>query len=75
MKTPLTSKVEGFTGPCKPTWLNHNQVCQRLDGGVSGFFKAVRPVKFLGMTFWLKHGNEFHGILRWGDTEITSTKP
>ena len=58
----LTSKVKGYEGPCKPTWVNRNQVCNRFDGGVSGFFRLVR--KRLGIH--LKTGDQFHGIVRDG---------
>jgi len=29
------SKVKGFEGKCFATWLNTNQVCNRLDSGVT----------------------------------------
>jgi hypothetical protein len=55
------SIVPCFEGTCKPTWLNRNQIYNRVDGGVSGFFKLVRKPKFF--PFYIKYGNEFHGII------------
>jgi len=65
----LISKVKGFEGQCKPTWLNHNLVYHRFDGGVSGFFKLVE--KRFG--YYFKIGEEFHGIVRDGQT-VESTE-
>lgn len=58
MKT-ITSTVAGYEGICTPTWLNTNRVLNRLDGGVTGFFKLTR--RRFGL-YW-KTGEEFHGIL------------
>jgi hypothetical protein len=58
----LISKVKGFEGPCKPTWINKNQIDRKFDGGVSGFFKLVK--KRFG--FYFKTGKQFHGIVRDG---------
>ena len=55
----LMSEVKGFEGLCKPTWINRNIVCIRLDGGITGFFKLVK--KRWG--FYFKTGKEFHGII------------
>lgn len=63
----LTSVVPGFVGPCAPVWVNRNQVCRRLDGGVTGFFKLTRWGVF-------RVGDEFHGIIRQGLT-VESTAP
>ncbi len=56
----LTSKVRRHEGLCKPTWVNCNQVCNRFDNGVTGFFKLVKR----RFGFYLKTGKEFHGIVR-----------
>lgn len=66
----LISKVKGFEGPCKPTWLNKSQLYNRLDGGISGFFKLVEK-KF---GFYFKIGKEFHGIIRDGKHVETACK-
>lgn len=58
----LHSTVKNFEGDCSPTWLNNNQIDNRLDGGITGFFKRVKP----GFLFKRKHGKEFHGIIRNG---------
>ena len=63
------STVEGFEGDCRPTWLNTNQVWNRLDGGVTGFFKHIKMTK-IGL--YVKTGKEFHGIIL-PDGEIRST--
>lgn len=60
----LKSNVPYYEGPCKPTWLNRNQIDNRMDGGVSGFFKIVRKLRFL--PFYVKTGREFHGIIKGG---------
>lgn len=66
----LTSNVPEHQGPCVPTWLNRNQVCQRMDGGVSGFFKRVRLWHGIPLC---KQGEEFHGIIKWGSNVVEST--
>jgi len=65
----LISKVKRHEGLCKPTWINKNQLCHRFDGGVTGFFKLVK--KRFG--FYFKTGEEFHGIVRDGET-VESTE-
>ena len=70
MKKILNSNVSGFRGLCTPVWLNKNQVCHRLDGGISGFFKMVRK-RWFG---WQKIGKEFHGIIVFGEVKVTDTK-
>jgi len=64
----LKSKVKGFEGLCKPIWLNKNQVCHRLDNGITGFFKLIH--KKFGIYF--KIGKEFHGIIK--DRIVYSTE-
>ena len=56
----LISKVRRHEGLCKPAWVNRNQVCNRFDNGVTGFFKLVKR----RFGFYLKTGKEFHGIVR-----------
>ncbi len=58
----LQSEVPGHEGPCAPVWVNRNQVCHRLDGGVTGFFRNARKRGW----FWFRFGPEFHGIIRRG---------
>ena len=65
----LESKVNDREGACVPVWLNRNQVCRRLDGGVSGFFRRVRLV--MGVPLY-KFGEEFHGIVKDGRTVVTT---
>ena len=55
----LKSKVPGHEGECKPVWLNRNETCNRIDGGVTGFFKLVR--RRFGIAW--RYGEEFHGII------------
>jgi len=63
------SKVKRHEGLCKPTWVNRNQVCNRFDNGITGFFKLVKR----RFGFYLKTGEEFHGIVRSGNiVESTS---
>jgi hypothetical protein len=64
------SQVRDHEGHCTPTWLNRNQVCNRLDRGVSGFFKRVRRGKWFG--FWHKYGEEFHGMIGRDDAVYTT---
>lgn len=64
----MISTVPGHEGRCKPTWINRNQVFNKIDGGITGFFKLVyRRYGFL----W-RYGPEFHGIIR--DGEVHSTE-
>lgn len=69
MKT-LKSNVFGYKGLCKPTWINHNQVCHMLDQGVTGFFRLVEK-RWWG---YKKVGKEFHGIIKNGEVETTMDK-
>ena len=59
----LISKVKEHAGLCKPVWLNKNEFLRRLDGGITGFFKNVKPVKILFFTIYKKYGKEFHRII------------
>lgn len=60
----LISKVSGFEGPCKPVWINRNQVCIRLDGFITGFFRLGR---------WpFYKSKEFHGYIK--GNEVFSTE-
>lgn len=52
------SMVPAHEGKCYPTWLNQNQVMNRLDGGQTGFFKTT-------------DGREFHGIIWQGKVYST----
>ncbi len=65
----FNSNVKGYEGKCKPTWINKNQFCHRVDGGVTGFFKNVKKIWW----FWIKVGKEFHGIVK-ANREIYSTE-
>ena len=68
----LISQVKGFEGPCKPTWLNQNTVCNRLDNGVTGYFKLTKISTVFGIPFTEGVGHEFHGIINNGI--VTSTE-
>jgi hypothetical protein len=63
------SKVPGHEGLCKPTWLNTNEVYNRLDGGVTGFFKTVKRRL---LVFYFRTGKEFHGIIKNGNVYSTA---
>lgn len=70
---PIISKVPGYAGLCKPTWLNKNIITRRLTGETTGFFRIV--TKRFGL--WWKRGEEFHGKLSWNEIEgvhVVSTK-
>lgn len=69
MKFYLTSTVPGHEGPCVHTWLNRNQVSNRFDGGVTGFFRRVKLWR--GWPLW-KTGPEFHGIIFRNRVETTT---
>ena len=66
MKT-LNSVVPGHEGECTPTWVNRYKILNRMDDGVSGFFKRVNVDTILGFTFKFRYGNEFHGVIRNGE--------
>lgn len=59
----LMSIVPGHGGYCRPVWLNRNQLDIRIHGGVSGFFRTVKPMPFFPV-LTIKTGPEFHGIVR-----------
>jgi hypothetical protein len=63
----LKSEVNGFKGECSPVWLNTSQLDNRLDGGVTGYFKLLRNT-WLGK--W-KTGKQFHGIIERGVVRTT----
>ncbi len=63
----LYSVVPNHEGKCRPTWINRNQVCNMLDGGVTGFFKLVQR----RFGFWWRVGPEFHGIISGGKVRST----
>ena len=66
-RTPLVSVVKGNEGLCLPTWLNENTVCNRLDRGITGYFRLVKK-------FWIfniQYGKEFHGIIKGNTVEST----
>jgi len=68
MKTKtLISNVSGYKDLCVPVWVNKNQVYNRLDRGITGFFRLVEK-RFWG---YKKIGEEFHGIIKNGNVETT----
>lgn len=68
----LTCLVPEHEGDCKPAWLNTNQLFNRLDGGVTGFFRRVERLAWWPY-FAVKVGPEFHGIVRGGTVYATKT--
>ena len=70
MKRTLISNVSGHKGLCVPVWVNKNQVYNRLDRGITGFFRLVEK-RFFG---YRKVGEEFHGIIKDCTVETTETK-
>lgn len=68
MKLYLTSRVPLREGPCVHTWLNRNQIYNRLDGGVTGFFRRVKLWRGIPL---YKTGPEFHGIIKGNSVEST----
>ena len=65
------SEVPGHEGLCKASWLNRNQVCHRIDVGITGFFRLVRRNRF---GFWKRMGPEFHGMIRYNTDIVVSTR-
>jgi len=59
------SAVEGHEGKCFDVWLNQNQLDQRFDMGVTGFFRPLKK-KFPYI------GKVFHGIIK-NDGKVHST--
>lgn len=59
--------IPGHTGLCVAVWLNRNQVANRLDQGITGFFKHVEK----GWIFYHTVGPEFHGRIVWDGRTIT----
>lgn len=54
------------------TWRNDNQIDNRLDRGVSGFFRKAEPT-FIPYV-WKMTGEEFHGIVKdWRPDTVQST--
>lgn len=71
-KFTLQSRVTGSEGPCRPTWLNQNQVFRRIDGGVTGFFRQIESRWWC--PFGVMVGPEFHGIVRGRTGIVESTQ-
>lgn len=61
------SKVPDHEGPCAATWINPSGLNARLDGGRTGFFRRVRRV----WRVWISYGPEFHGIAPFGTDGTT----
>lgn len=68
----ITSAVPKHKGECLFTWKNKNQIDNRLDGGISGFFRSVEPT-FIPCVHKMK-GEEFHGIVLWNSRRVTTTE-
>jgi hypothetical protein len=66
----LQSLVPGYTGQCRPVWINTNQVHNRLDRGRTGFFRLVKRTPWL-LGLRVKTGPEFHGIVQDGCVQST----
>ena len=70
-KQILNSLIPNHEGECVPTWTNNNKVLNCVDNGVTGFFRNVKVVTILGMSFRRKVGEEFHGIVKCGNVRST----
>lgn len=70
-KPEFKSLVPGHEGDCFFTWRNWSGLCNRLDGGVTGWYKCGKQI-FPGV--WYLRGKEFHGIVKWDDYRVFSTK-
>lgn len=70
MKFIIESRVPSHEGACVHTWMNDNQVDNRLHGA-TGFFRRVKVWKGLPL---YKFGPEFHGVIRRGVVETTQCK-
>ena len=64
------SKVPGHMGLCVPTWRNQNYICNREDGGMSGFFRKAR--KICRYFYWTS-GEQFHGLVPFDTRTAMST--
>ena len=62
------SVVPNHSGLCKSTWMNDSKIDNRMDGGKTGFFRLIRRHWLFG---WVKHGKEFHGIVKNGTVHST----
>lgn len=71
-KPLMESDVPNHKGPCLLTWANRNQIDNRLDGGISGFFRKAEPT----IISWVYRmtGTEFHGIVFWNTIIVKTTK-
>lgn len=72
-KSPFKSIVPDHKDSCFFTWRNENQIDNRLDGGVSGFFRKAEST-FIPWVYKLS-GKEFHGIVMyWRPDTVQSTE-
>jgi hypothetical protein len=60
----MISRVSGHEGLCKPVRIN-NDSFRRIHGW-TGFFRLVSKKTFLGFSFSICIGEEFHGVLKDG---------
>lgn len=67
----FVSEVPGFAGECRASWINRNVVCNRIDRGVTGFFRSIKRGWF-GIPW--RVGPEFHGIIC-ADGVVRKPKP
>lgn len=70
-KPEFKSEVSGHEGDCFSTWQNWNTIYNRLDGGVTGWYKCGKEI-IPGV--WFLYGKEFHGIVEFGDFRVFSTE-
>lgn len=72
----LVSRVPGFEGLCKPTWLQTNQVVRRVQrGGPTGFFRKVKRVLWI-LPVYIEVGQEFHGqVLPQSNVVVEAKEP
>lgn len=66
-RKPIHSTMVNHEGPCLPVWLNTNQVYNRLDSGVTGFFRNATEIF---PCIYRLHGKTFHGIGRYDNDRI-----
>lgn len=71
-KPLLESEVSGHEGSCLFTWENKNQIDNRMERGVSGFFRHAEST--IIPCVYRMTGEEFHGIVFWNTNIVETTE-
>ena len=71
----MQSYVKNKEGYCTPIWLSTDNWLNRINGGQTGVFIQVIRYKICGIPlWWVKVGEEFRGVIKYGSVYPTKVK-